>query len=665
MNLKPLVVMSLSLMAAVPAFAVEQAMMEMDLEQLLQVSITGATLREESLKSVPSSTTVYTRDQLDSLGLDYLHELLSLVPGLQVSRSADSGINYTYSFRGRRQGGRAVEVLLMVDGRELSDPRSPGADSALFLFPLANIERVEIIRGPSSAIYGSGAFTGVINIISRKGQNRMKLGAGELGKRVSDVNLSHASGDWDTNLFAHLAADDGQAYTVNGAATRDPRTETVIDWNLGYQKTRFRAFISRVEADDFLSLERVNNDINYYRQESRHLRLEHELTPSDNWKTSLSLNYQDSRQALHGEVQPQGALRNVSDPSSDAPFLAKGDLRGEAYRAQIANDLTLNDDVSVQFGGEWAKVQETKADTRTNYDFQQFVTRDFPISYYGNFSHEFPIGLEDSRVIGGLYGQLLYAMTADTRLIGGLRYDHYESVDNNLSPRLGIVHNLNANQTIKLHYGEAFRAPSFGETSVLNNPVLVGNPGLDNESVGTLELMWMGTWNRLSLGATAYQNRYQNPIQTGVINNVRTYINGADQKNWGAGVRMDWQINDQWMLRTHYSTLRDLPDAYFREADEIAAVMLSYLRGSWNWSFSALYNGPREYLLTATQRASLDSYWIAHSQLRYQLNRSSSVSLAAKNLFDERFSTPAQGAGLVGGVPNRGREVTIYWQWEW
>lgn len=136
----------------------------MDLEQLLQVNVTGSTLRDESLKTVPSVVTVFTRQQLDTLGLDYLHELMRLVPGFQVNRSADNPLNYTFSASGRRLGSRAREVVLVVDGRIYVDPRSSGADSGLSLFPLANIERIEVIQGPGSAFYGSGAFTGVIKL---------------------------------------------------------------------------------------------------------------------------------------------------------------------------------------------------------------------------------------------------------------------------------------------------------------------------------------------------------------------------------------------------------------------------------------------------------------------------------------------------------------------
>lgn len=668
MSLKHLL---LAVSLGTPGAFAEQNMLEMDLEQLLQVSITGATLREESIKTVPSAATVFTREQIESLGLDYLHELLSLVPGLQINRGADSPINYSYSIRGRRQGGRAHEVLLLVDGRELSDPRSGGADSALYLFPLANIERVEVIRGPASAIYGSGAFTGVINVISRKNVNRVRITAGELQRRSADINLTHSADEWRTDLYAHIAEDAGQSYRVNTpdvagtVATSDPRQETVLDWSLAYRQTQVRAFVSRLEAEDFYSVERVNNDINYYLQESQHFRIEQEFTPSEAWKTDVSLNYQRAEQFLHGEVRPSGAMAAISSPASTAPMLAKAHLGGEAYRVIISNDVTVNNDLSVQFGGEWAHERETDAKTRTTYDLEQLVHQDLPVRHYGNFNRRFAIGREESRDLGGLYVQALYNLSDSTRLVGGLRHDHYESVTGYTSPRLAVIHQLTGHQTLKLLYGEAFRAPSFAETGILNNPVLVGNAGLDNEAVKTLEFMWMGTWNTLSTGVSVYRNRFINPIGGGWINNVRTYVNNENEDNYGAGLRIDWQPTPQWMLRAQYTSLRDLPDAYFREADESTALIANYQRGNWNWNLSAINNMERDYLLTTTQRATLESYWVANTQLRYQLSRSSSLALSAKNMFDKTFATPPQGAGIIGGVPNRGREASIGWQWEW
>lgn len=639
--------------------------LEMDLEELLAVNITGSTLREESIKTVPSSVSVFTRVQIEALGLDYLHELLALVPGFQVNRGADSPINYSSSIRGRRQGGRSREILLMVDGRAFADPRSGGSDSALYLYPLANIERVEIIRGPASAIYGSGAFTGVINIISRKQTRALRIGVGENKKRTVDINLTHESSTWKTNIYTRLLADDGQAYTINGTETRDPRAETVIDWSLDYNKSKFQVFFSQLDTEDFYILEKLKNNFNFYRQETRYFRFEQGIDPADHWQINLSFGYRDMRQHLHGVLVNAGFLNAISQPSSNEPMLAKVRLFGDAYQLKLTNDVEITHKLSTQFGIEWQHEREAEAQAYNNYDLEQLVKRQYPINYYGNFKNKSAVGEEDSRNTSGAYSQLLYSITANTRLISGLRYDYYQMIGGRASPRIGVVHQVNAHQTLKLLYGEAFRAPSFSETSLLNNPVLVGNPDLDNEVVKTSELLWLGTWDNITVGATIYHNKYENPIAAGFIGSVRTFVNGADQENFGGGVRFDWQINDAWMLRAHYSSLRSLPDTYFREADELSSAGINYQQGKWNWNISAVYNDAREYLLTANQRAPLESYWYVNSQLRYQVNHNQTISFAAKNLFDDNYATPPQGAGLVGGVPNRGREARVSWQWEW
>jgi outer membrane receptor protein involved in Fe transport len=119
------------------------------------------------------------------------------------------------------------------------------------------------------------------------------------------------------------------------------------------------------------------------------------------------------------------------------------------------------------------------------------------------------------------------------------------------------------------------------------------------------------------------------------------------------------------MLRGHTSSFHDLPDAYFREADSLGSLGVNYAQGLWNWNLSAIYQGERQYQLTSSERATLDSYWYFNTQLRYEIDAHTSVALAIKNLSDKEYFTPAQGTGVVGGVPNRGREASIGLRWEW
>ena len=110
------------------AHADEFAYLELSLEQLLETPVTGSTLTEESIKTVPAAVSVFTHEHIERLGVDYLHELLGLVPGFQFNRNANSGLAYSYSARGRRTTHVSLEVLLLVDGKVFNDPRGGSPD---------------------------------------------------------------------------------------------------------------------------------------------------------------------------------------------------------------------------------------------------------------------------------------------------------------------------------------------------------------------------------------------------------------------------------------------------------------------------------------------------------------------------------------------------------
>ncbi|MDZ4261918.1 MAG: TonB-dependent receptor plug domain-containing protein, partial [Pseudomonadota bacterium] len=173
----------LCLLASLSHADQDLAYLDLSLEQLLHVPVTGSTLTEETLKTVPAAVSVFTREQIDRLGVDYLYELLNLVPGFQFNRNASNGAAYTYSARGRRSTQQSLEVLLLIDGHVVNDPRAGSPDITLPLYPLARIERLEVIRGPGSAIYGSSAFNGVINIVTRKQQKSFALAYGSQQRR--------------------------------------------------------------------------------------------------------------------------------------------------------------------------------------------------------------------------------------------------------------------------------------------------------------------------------------------------------------------------------------------------------------------------------------------------------------------------------------------------
>lgn len=641
------------------------AYLQLNLEQLLEVPVTGSTLTQESLRTVPSVVTVFTREQIDRLGLDYLYELLRLVPGFQVSRNADNPFNYTYSAGGRRLGNRALEILLVVDGRLFGNPRAVGADTGVSLFPLAQIERVEVIHGPGSALYGSGAYTGVINVISRKGQTNLKVSMGSDNRHQLDWHWSEQWSDWQNNLFFHSYGDAGQTYHLaDGRTTSDARRELDVNWDIHDDTRRIQAAWYRLQGDDFYILERVRNDFNEYRQQLRHLSLEQQFQPADYWSLRLALAYRDGEQHFHAPLADEGVLAAMRLTSSREPMLAKVSFDTRATQFTLANELNLDTWGNLQFGLDWQRAEEDETRGHTNYNLEELVKRQGLVTYYGNFDYSVVVERAISRDITGVYTQWIYDIGKATRMTLGGRYDNYEDIDDHISPRLGLVYQLDGINSLKLLYGEAFRAPNFVEVALLNNPYLAGNPNLDHELVKTWNLAWIATGKRIGMEVAGFFSQYENPILAGIQGTTRIYINGLDQEAQGASMDLHYQLNSQWLVRLSYTHLYDLPDSAYAEADQLAAAVINYQRERWNWNLSASYQGARAYLITASQQDQLDSYWLANGQLSYNFSSETRLRFSLKNLFNESYSSPALGVGIRGGVPNRGREASIGMDWQ-
>jgi iron complex outermembrane receptor protein len=653
------------LLAANSASVHAQDEFNLTLEELMQVKVVSSTLRDESLKTVPSAVTVFTREQLNQLGFDYLYELLGLVPGYQFNRNADSPAGYTFSARGRRNSSEAREVLLLVDGRVFSDPRTGGADGSLPLFPLSEIERVEIIRGPGSAIYGSNAFTGVINVVTRTRRNNFEVTAGSQNRRSAQMLFSQDNEFWQTNLFAQLYEDKGQVYSSDTSIGPDSRRAINIDFNVGTDVTKIRAAYHRLDTDNFYIAENSRDGFNDYVQLFKQFSVEHDFHFNENIKTHIALGYVDIEQELNFMVLPETYLENFSQPSSADALLIKVILAGETYRFTLANDWTINSDASVQFGVDLHSNRETDASAKNNFDLGMLAHGNFPITYYGDFLHSTQVGNKKSQDAAGLYTQYLQALSDSTNLTLGARYDYYEEIGKYISPRFGLVHQLNSNQTLKLLYGAAYRAPSLSETGFINNPVLVGNRDLDYETVKTWDLLWMGNWQKTSVSIGGFRNDYTHPIATGFLGPVRTYINGADEYSDGIESEASQQLTENWLVRATYTHFLSLPQSAFREAQQLASLVLNYEANNWGWNLSAIYQGQHNVLLPNNEQRTLESFWYANSKFRYRINSNCNLNLAAKNIFNTAYETPGQGTGLPEGTPNRGREWSLGIDWKY
>ena len=670
---KQLALFSLSLNLCAPLQA-QQAVdyFSLSLEELMHIEITGATLTSQNINTAPSAVTVFNNQQIKRLGFNTLDELVNIVPGFQAYRSGQSPSRSPITARGRRIGGPTPEMLVILDGHRLDEPRSHGMTNIMPKFTLSKVERIEFIRGPGSAIYGSNAMMAVINIITRKGVNEFNIGFGDNNMAQVDIFSSNSLNGFDLDFYSHVEKDDGEKYQVKDAFTNsitsidDPQQWLDLNLKVKWKKSSLNLIHFKHESENFYELGNISNDFNEHHGKFSSLSFKQEF----NWPNFNSFTWISRTEAgaeFKAQLTSPGAFSTISAPASSEALLVDVDFSGvEEVRALWHNDWKINSKSSLQFGFEHREINVPQVTAGNNFDVGELVANNFPIQYYGELKQTTVIQSHTERTILSVYTQYQHELMTNTHITLGARYDDFSGINSQFSPRLALVQEINKHHTVKALYGESFRAPSEGELGLTNNPVVIGNPDLKPETVKTFDLVWVGDWSDTMVTLGYFENEFTDSIvQVSTDNNSRFTTNLDEDPSKGIEFEVTHQPTDNWLLRSSYSNLLEDSGSSEKEADEMASFMMNFSQYKWNANLLAIRHGDRTTPAEAKDDPAikLDSYWLVFSKIEYRYQTGLSFNLQAKNLFDEEYGTPSRSGSAINGVPNRGREVSVGVNW--
>lgn len=648
-----------------PVCAAQQDLFELSLEELSRVTVTGSTLTEKSVRDVPASVTVFTRADLQALAVNSLDDLMNRVPGMQSYRSSDSSVAQASSIRGRRVASSNREILVLVNGMKIDGFYSSGINSTLPLLPLDNIARVEFIRGPGSAVYGSNAFTGVINIITVDDVNELALSAGDHRHLEGHVQHAYSGEQMRSSLMLHGRDDQGEDFDVQDTlssartATDDPWSSVYLQWQLALgADTQLQLIGARAEAPHYYVLGNINNEINGFDSDFASLLLTQNLHWHDAISSQLGAGWKYSRLA------PQGSVTAL--PGGDTVDI-KADIRSTEYWLTWQNDWQMNGRSSLQFGGEYRRPQITRADGYSNYDLGELASGNFPLTEYGDFGFEYAVMDASHMDVAGLYGQWQMDWSKDWSTVASLRYDRYAQIGDNVSPRLGLLFHPDQHNTFKLLTGEAFRAPQAGELYTTNNPVIRGNPDLKPETVMTSELIWLHQRERGLFSLTYFYNEFDNAIDQAIVNGLRVYTNSDEQDvSDGLEAELQAEIAPGFKLLATATWLLKTPDTFFREARDLYSLSGLYDRDKFYGSISAYYHSDQQTLVdNGARKQTLDSYIVVDLKAGYRWTPEWRTEVEILNLLNEDYYTPTQTSRIEDGVPNRTRELRLGFVWDY
>ncbi|MCJ7586445.1 MAG: TonB-dependent receptor [Candidatus Aminicenantes bacterium] len=513
------------LLAAAPAPGQDEESLQ-ELQKLLKTRISTAAKYEQLAGDAPASVAIVGSEEIRRYGFRTLDEVLRIVPGFAASYDRN------YAYLGVRGFGRPTDyndrVLLLLNGNALNEgmygSAAIGTDLGL---DLGAVERIEIVRGPASALYGTGAMFCVINIVSKKGSDlngfRMSAEVGSFGRTGMSAAFGKKLAD-GTDILLAAQFSDVKGRDLYFKEFDDPETDggwaRGLDWDVNFGLNArlvrggltFQAMAaSRGKGIPTAPWDTVFDDPRAKTLDVRSvLELRYDLDLGAAWMVGLRSYY---NHCLYEGYYSYGYLN-----------------RDETTAEKLGGEIQLRWDPSSEHrlfaGVEYQN--HLRADYR-NWDPQT-------VNFDGNFPYR----------IWSLYLQDQIKIRSNLSLTLGLRRDEYSTAGSSTTPRLALVYHPWADGTFKLLYGEAFRAPNPYEVHYeLPSEGYKSNPGLRPEKIRSFEAIWEQKLGRPLLG---FVNVYRY-ILSGLIDQAPDPADGLLQfRNLGkvraAGVELG--LTSRW-----------------------------------------------------------------------------------------------------------------------
>lgn len=621
--------------------------------------VISASRVKENIKKSSATITVIDEDTINKMGANTLLDVLRIVPGLGVSQSniyVDKinvrGIDTWFS----------EKVLLLLDGHSLnSDLLNGGAASTFTNFPLEHIQRIEIIRGPASALYGENAFMALINIITKE------------AKDIDGIHVSAKSGSYNTKaanlLFGHMYENLDVTANVNYRDTDGYSTYIASDavGNSGYTNPtskRLSTDVSVKHKNGFYAKANYNTAEDGPRYGAAHALNNEDISKREAYFVELGSKYKisdlyslDSR-IYHDSFVADNRWEIYPEGFPTAAF-TDGMLAVSGYtnkKSGFETLLRIKQENYTIISGLSYEIQKLKNPVyKANYNPSTGV----PLSTLQDFSTPATNFVSEAeRNFWAAYSELLYDIKDNLRLSAGLRYDHYSDFGGVTNPRLGAAWEVNPHNTVKLMYGEAFRAPTFAELYNKNNPALVGNRNLHPERVKTVELnVRNSSLENLAVSLTLFKSTINDIITT--ANN--TYINQGKTTTQGIEAELKQNLRRGSYIAANYTYQNPKYKTNSQSLENISKhegyLALNYrINSSFNLYTDAKYIGSQT-RNAADPRSAVGESITCNATLLAKnfIQKDLQMKLSVYNLFDQKsydahypYDYPLAGRSYMG-----------------
>jgi len=656
------------------------SLLDMTWAELLELKIEVANRIPTSIIKSPSSVSVYSKNELQQMGVQSLDQLLNFIPGFNVSRTDIEGRSNTPTVRGRRSNSIGREILVLLDGIRLNDPVTGGVFSQERELSLFNVKQVEVVRGPGSALYGANAFSAVINIITDTGDNFAKVSYGSFDAAEGTAILSSKGDNWSVTYMLSHYKDNGDSYDAFydffgvSKSTQDPERKSDVYLKANYEDSTLIMRRNERSSGDFVVAGGQGENKQRHRVENMSFRLVHDVNIGQShttWFAEYSENEADSFFALFPE-NPSPSIVGNSFYWSDGSTIEMlgGNIRTvEQQRYGFDARIDGPERHTINFGALYRKESVGLNPFQSNIDVgvvkntgnvipspeSDFIQTGFYIA-----GERFDLLKASDRESTGIYLQDSWDTSENVIVTSGVRYDNYQDFGSNVSFRLAFVQSWSESTTFKVLYGDAFRAPSFIETRAGIATGGISNPDLNPEKVKTYELNWTENHQYVSSVFTLFHNQYSDLVEQVLVSDVVPGFTAFQPQNRGKVETngFEWEVSAD--LSKGVSLRSGLSYMFKKVSSEPAGntsffMVGGYQLGASNFNLNTNYHDD----ITSKPSISLDAYWVTNFSFRYRINNQLELSLDIRNLFNHYFTTYSAQAGLEEGLPGRGRSILV------
>ena len=618
---------------------------DLTLEELFSIdidSVIGASRYEQKISEAPSTISVITREEIQRYNYNTLIESLNSLHGFYQSYDRN------YSYLGVRGFGRPADynsrVLLLVDGHRTNeniyDASVLGTDAIL---DLQLIERVEVVRGPSSSVYGSNAFFGAINIITR---TPASIGGIETSAEIAShdtYRLRVTYGDeFENGLGILLSASildsngPGRLYypEYDDESSNFGIAENVDDdqSKQAYAKFLYKgitltgAYVKRDKGIPTASFGSVFNDKkNHTWDEISFLNMAYDKTLDNDLKVQVSASY--NQYDYYGDF-----IYDWSDEGDLSYLVTNKDFAyGKWWNASAhINGNFMEDRLSVVGGIEYRK--------NTDQNQRNFDDDSGDIYMY--------LDSQKKSEISSVYTQMDFKFNDEIRLSSGVRHDDYNTFGGTTNPRLGFIYQPAEDSTVKLLYGTAFRAPNAFELYYHDDGGQKANPWLKPEKIETLEFAFEHKFNEQYYGSISVFNYSIDGLISAEVDPIDELVvfGNLDEVN-SKGVEIEFRANlENGLLGRASYSWQETKDATTQEILSNSPKHLIKLNVSGpiykDSTFAGIelqYNSSR---MTLGGGESGD-FWLLNSTLfSRELAEGIDFTATVYNVFDTQYSFP-------------------------